>query len=265
MTATRATAVTVAAALVAVAATGCASDPASDDSVDSVAEAVDVSVADVAGGAPIEAGVPTAADRNGAVAAALDVRADGCGPRVGFGSGSVIGDGLAVTAAHVVAGATDVEVIDTDGERAGASVVHFDPDLDLALLRLDEAVGDPIALRADEVVAGEPGVVALPRWTADELDLDVVDVVVTRTVNISTTDIYRLDHVDRAGFEIDGGIGPGDSGALVVAPGGGVGVVWARSRIADQRAWVVDLPAVVLDPARRNALVDPVDTGDCIR
>ena len=39
-----------------------------------------------------------------AVLAAVDVRANGCGPNVDLGAGSLIDEGLVVTVAHVVAG-----------------------------------------------------------------------------------------------------------------------------------------------------------------
>jgi S1-C subfamily serine protease len=57
-----------------------------------------------------------------------------CG-RVQDGSGSVVGDDLVLTNAHVVAGSDDLEVeTSADGSRHDAVVVAFDPARDLALL-----------------------------------------------------------------------------------------------------------------------------------
>jgi S1-C subfamily serine protease len=54
------------------------------------------------------------------------------------GSGFVLdGDGLIVTNAHVVAGATDVKVTFSDRHTVAARPVGKDPDTDLALLRVD--------------------------------------------------------------------------------------------------------------------------------
>ena len=204
--------------------------------------------------------------RSDAVAASIDVRADGCGARVGFGSGAMFDDDLALTAAHVVAGAGDVEVIDTEGRRSTATVVAFDPDLDLAVLRTHDAVGHPIDLRSVDARAGERGVAALPRWIGDDLTLRVADIEVVRTVNISTTDIYLDDEVDRPGFEVAATIDPGDSGALVVLPGGGAGLIWARTLDDTTSAWAVDLPAELTgDPDDRPDWTTPADTGDCTR
>ena len=100
------------------------------------------------GSKPASSTVAWTLDKAAAVAAAIDVRANGCGPRIGFGSGTVINGGDIVTAAHVVAGSTSVEVIDGNGARAPAKVVLFDPDLDLAVLRPADALGTPLTIRS---------------------------------------------------------------------------------------------------------------------
>lgn len=203
-------------------------------------------------------------DRAGAIAAAIDVRTDGCGPRVGFGTGSVIDSGDIVTAAHVVAGTTSVEVIDVDGVRSGATVIVFDPDLDFAVLRPATPVGTPLAMRRTDATAGEAGIVVLPRLTDDVVETDVATVIVIRVANIKTTDIHLEHDVVRQGYEIEGSIDPGDSGSMVVLPGGGAGIVWARSNRNARRAWAIDLPADVLDGSALGDDPPPVDLGDCV-
>lgn len=200
-------------------------------------------------------------DRHAAADATFRVRADGCGPRSELGTGTLIDGGLVVTAAHVVAGADRVDVVAADGEQVGADVVGFDPDLDLALLRPLTGPGDPATLRAVPAGEDERGVVAV--FAADE-SVELIDVTVVRTVTIATTDIYRDRDVDRAGFEIDAPIDPGDSGAMVYLPGGGAGIVWARSSLRDGRAWAIDLPSPLLREADRQRLTDVVDTGPCL-
>ena len=93
---------------------------------------------------------------------------------------------------------------------------------------------------------------------------DVADVTVVREAVIRTTDIYREDPVRRDGFEVEASVDPGDSGAMVVLPGGGAGIVWARSNVNEHRAWAIDLPTDVLDGTAAT-LTAPVDLGPCVR
>lgn len=202
-------------------------------------------------------------DRDAAVASAIDVRASGCGPRVRFGTGTRIADELIVTAAHVVAGAGEVKVVDSSGATTTAEVVFFDPDLDIAALRPSNSVGTPIELRRELARAGESGIIVLARLVAGVLEIEIVDVRILRRVNIRTTDIYLDNDVERDGFEVAAQIKSGDSGALVHLPGGGVGIIWARSTANADRAWAVNIPDLLLDPTTRGALVHPVDNGAC--
>jgi hypothetical protein len=203
-------------------------------------------------------------DTPAAVAAAIDVRANGCGPRISFGTGTVINGGDIVTAAHVVAGSTSVEVIDGNGARAAAAVVLFDPDLDLAVLRPASAVGAPLTIRSMEARENEVGVLVRIRELDGVMEIEQIDVRVIREANIATTDIYLDRKVVRDGFEIDSSVDTGDSGAMVVLPGGGAGVVWARSNRVDGHAWAIDLPAGVIDGTALTAELAPVDVGQCV-
>jgi S1-C subfamily serine protease len=200
-----------------------------------------------------------------ALPAAIGVRADGCSPTEGIGSGSMIDTDLAVTAAHVVAGATEVRVVDTAGETHAADVVMFDPALDLAVLRTTRPIGTPLRI-GEAPEAGDSAAVATFRGADGERALVGSRVTVVRPVNIDTTDIYLDQNVTRAGFEVTADIEPGDSGTVVVVPGGvAVGVIWARSTQRGDRAWAIDLPVELGDAAHRASLTDPVDLGPCAR
>jgi S1-C subfamily serine protease len=60
--------------------------------------------------------------------------------RGGIGSGVVISpDGLTLTNAHVVQGAREIRLSDTEGRTTEARLLGIDPDTDLALLRADAA------------------------------------------------------------------------------------------------------------------------------
>jgi S1-C subfamily serine protease len=204
------------------------------------------------------------ADTGTIIASTMRVRADGCGPRTELGTATAIGDGVVVTAAHVLAGSDQVALVDAAGQAIPVEVVLFDPDLDVAALR---ATADAPAhtltsapLRVERGAAGETGVLAL---VASDGTIDVHDVVVMQRVTIRTTDITRERDVERPGLRIDAAIEPGDSGAMVHLAGGGAGIVWSRSTTTAAQAWTADLPAELVDATRRRALTSPVDTGPC--
>jgi S1-C subfamily serine protease len=199
-------------------------------------------------------------DNDALAEATVRVRADGCGPRIELGTGTSIGDGLVVTAAHVVAGADQVEIVDQVGDSTVAEVVWFDPALDVAALRAATSPEPPAPLRSDPASVGETGVIAI---LADDGSIELVDVEVVQRVTILTTDIYRDEQVQRTGLRVTASIEPGDSGAMVHLEGGGVGIVWSRSTERSDQAWTVDLPDELLSSATRSRLTAPVGTGQC--
>jgi S1-C subfamily serine protease len=195
------------------------------------------------------------------VASTVRVRAEGCGPRTELGTGTSIVDGLVVTAAHVVAGADRLEIVEGSGTTIAAEVVWFDPDLDVAALRPSTDIASSALLRDEVGQQGEGGVVAL---ISTDGSAEPVAVEVLRRVVIRTTDIYREQPVERPGLSVAVSVEPGDSGAMVHLPGGGVGIVWSRSTDTPDRVWTVDLPFELLDASTRRGLVDSVDVGPCL-
>lgn len=166
-------------------------------------------------------------------AAVVGVRATGCGIR--SGTGTFVDDDLVLTAAHTVAGATDVSVL-RDGTAQPAELVAFDAALDLAVLRADGPPGRPLPrTTANDVGRGTAATV----WAYRDGTAVRVPVTVVRPVTVRTTDIHHEGRHDRPGLELAGPIEPGDSGAPVVVAGQVVGVVWSRSVEVDGRAWAV--------------------------
>lgn len=196
--------------------------------------------------------------------AVVAVQADGCGPTTSFGSGGVVDtDGLVLTSAHVVAGATRIEVV--AGATSGvARVVAFDPRNDIAYLSVEwtglPPAGIPIAdLRPS---AGDTGTA----WVIRDGAPVAVPVAVERRIRIRTDDIYRDRETLRPGLELDADIRPGDSGGLVVVDGAVVGVVWARSRRDDRRSYAIDAvagTATVAAQLRTGELGDGIDPSRC--
>ena len=254
----------VIAVVVAVIAAGCSGDTSDSDASAEVVPPSDAAPTDAAP-TTVEPAFPDTADASAAAAA---IRADGCGPRLSFGAGSFVDPRHVVTAAHVVAGADTIEVVLAGGQRDEGEVVLFDPDLDVALIRTASVRGDPVALRDTTAMEDEDGVVAFvldgPTPGGGDGQVELVGVDVVRPATVRTTDIYRDRDVTRPGFEIEGLIDVGDSGGVVVLPGGAVGVVWARSTEQEGHAWAVDLPPAVHDAAAGAPPEAAVDTGPCV-
>jgi uncharacterized membrane protein required for colicin V production len=220
------------------------------------------------GGAPPAAppvGGPSqdAADRIAASARASVVRVEAvaCG-RLLSGTGWAIGPHHYVTNAHVVAGATSVE-LSRDGrfDRYDAVVVAFDPRLDLALLYAPDLPSAPLALADDRPARGDPAA-ALGHTGGG--GLRVIPAVVSRTMTALGRDIYGRGGVTRDVVEVRAGVSPGDSGGpLVLADGTVGGVTFSESREDTAIGYAVapDAVAEAVDPAL--GAVDDVDVGPC--
>jgi S1-C subfamily serine protease len=186
----------------------------------------------------------------------------GCSTGEAHGSGIVVAPGLVLTAAHVVKGADEIDV--TNGARSTtASVVAFDPDMDLAYVRLDDDLpGSTIELADSAVERGERGVAYVFR----DGHVVALPVVVRRPVRIKTEDIYIEGDTNRPGFELDADIGAGDSGGPVLVDGKVVGVLWARSSKYEHRAYAIDPVAaggLVREQLRAGAIDDSIDLARC--
>jgi S1-C subfamily serine protease len=89
-------------------------------------------------------------DRVGPAVVRLAVQSGPNPSRGGTGSGVVVApDGLILTNSHVAGSAARIEVTTADGQDLHARLVGDDPDTDLALIRIDEAVTLPAALLGD--------------------------------------------------------------------------------------------------------------------
>ena len=185
----------------------------------------------------------------------------GCSTGQAHGSGIVVAPGLVLTAAHVVKGAKAIDV--TNGARGtSASIVAFDPDMDLAYVRLDDDLGRVSEVSDGTVARGEHGVAYVFR----DGHPTTIPVTVRRPINIRTEDVYIEGETNRPGFELDADIQSGDSGGPVVVDGEIIGVLWARSSKYDGRAYAIDpvlAGARVRQQLRTGVIDSSIDLARC--
>lgn len=201
------------------------------------------------------------------VRAGVGVRASGCSLVDQLGSGITVGDSVTVvTAAHTVAGAREISVETFDGRRIATSLLAFDPERDLAVLRATEPIGPGagVGLGLADVSLGDASVVV---WDRDA-GVSAAEVEVSRRLAITIEDIYVEERVRRSGLELVGEIVVGDSGAGVVDRDGNViGIVYAASRDRDLVGFAVDrneIDAVLAAAESNEADGAEVDPGRCI-
>lgn len=207
---------------------------------------------------PGEVALP-AAVRDRVAASTVKVTGTACG-RILSGSGFSPGADIIVTNAHVVAGVDRPSVTRTDGRRISATVVVFDPNRDLAVLRAPGLGQDPLPV-ADAGVGDEGAVFGHPRG---QDALAIIPARVETKVNAQGLDLYGDRQIRRQILILASALEPGDSGgALVDTAGRVVGVAFAVApdRPATSYALASDELRTVLAVPRGGE----VDTGPCVR
>jgi len=148
-------------------------------------------------------------------------------PQVGLGSGVIVtSEGYLLTNNHVVAGASDIEVLLSDGREARAELVGTDPETDLAVLRI-RLPGLPVIRlgRAETLQVGDV-VLAIgnPFNVGQTVTSGIVSALGRSQLGINTFENF---------IQTDAAINPGNSGgALVDAEGQLVGIntaIFSRS------------------------------------
>ena len=177
------------------------------------------------------------------------------------GSAFVVADGYVVTNAHVVAGVSEPLVQAPGAGSEPATTVLFDPDLDLALLLVEETSGPPLPLATEAVERGAAGaVLGYPGGGP----LDAHRAAVLRTFEAVGRDIYGHGDVERSVLELQAGIRPGNSGGPFVLSDGRVGgVVFAASTGDDDVGYAIAVSELdeALDAIGTTL---EVDTGPCL-
>lgn len=209
---------------------------------------------------------PSSADIKAALESAgrstVRIESVGCGGQL-TGSGFVADENIIVTNAHVIAGIDQPTVVDING-RHRAQTIYFDPDMDIAILRVDgNLAGPPLNLANQEFSRGTTGVtLGYPVGGP----LKAVPAGVLSAVDARGLNIYGQKTVMRSIYILQTEVIRGNSGGPVVLTDGTViGVIFARSDSDDNVGYAVRSSEVI--PALQRAVQrnQAVDTGFCVR
>ena len=180
------------------------------------------------------------------------------------GSGVVVAEGYVVTNAHVVAGARSrgIRVTGIAGQ-VDASVVLFDPELDVAVLRAPDLQAVPLRFARDAPTRGAVGAaLGYPGGGS----LTVVPAAVTGAYAATGRDIYDEATVTRQVLELRAQIDRGDSGGPFVLRDGTVGgLIFAEARSDPDVGYALSPTAVATRITPALGRTGTVDTGECLR
>ncbi len=178
------------------------------------------------------------------------------------GSGFVISSDHILTNAHVVAGATQQQQITTpDGRTLPATVVFYDPQVDVAVLyvpRLDLA---PLHF-AGQANPGDNAAVA--GYPLDAPSLHVVPARIGGIQNAQGPNIYQTSTVTRQIYEIRAVVESGNSGGPLLSSDGTVnGVVFAAAVGVNDTGFALTAAQVAADAQMGASATAAVSTGEC--
>lgn len=175
------------------------------------------------------------------------------------GSGFVFAPQRVMTNAHVVAGVSSPRV-EIDGHSYDATVVLFDPSVDIAVLYVPKLTAKPLVLDqggkadASAVVLGYP----------ENGPFDAEPARIRSEERLRGPDIYGDTTVTRRAFSIWASVRPGNSGGPLLSPKGTVyGVVFAASVEDNRTGYVLTAGQVSADADAGAKATGEVSTGSC--
>ena len=214
---------------------------------------------------PVPAPDPAVLNSSGYLAArSRVVKVEGTAPscdRSIEGSGFVYAPDHVLTNAHVVAGVTQGPVVSTvDGATFRASVVFYDPQVDVAVLYVPGLDLTPLRFAgpapdgAGAVVAGYP----------HDHPFTAVAARVGGVQSAVGSDIYETGQVTRQIYEIKAVVEPGNSGGPLLSPSGTVyGVVFAAAVGVPETGFALTAAEVASDANAGAGQTVPVSTQGC--
>jgi S1-C subfamily serine protease len=173
----------------------------------------------------------------------LKVLATGC-PDTHQGTGFFVTPQLVVTNAHVVAGATSVNV-----GGVPAKVALFDPTNDLAILRVATNASPMKFVPSVPSSGAKAEVIGFPLDGRRTISPSIINGEITA----ESRDIYDKQTFARTVLVVYSNIEPGNSGSPVLVHGDVAGVVFSKSLTESETAYAIPAPTVERDLARTPA------------
>jgi S1-C subfamily serine protease len=205
--------------------------------------------------APPDPAIASDPDVDRASSSVVRVLGTACGLGV-EGSGWVAAPDLVVTNAHVVAGEDDTTVTTVDGASLDAVPVHYDPDNDLALLRIDASI-PALEIAHDPQRGAEGAVLGYP----ENGPYAVSAARLGDTSTVVSEDSYGNGPINRSIAFLRGSVRSGNSGGpLVDSRGRVMATVFAATTSGPPGGFAV--PNQVVNSVLTETQA-PVDTGAC--
>ncbi|MGB8651696.1 MAG: MarP family serine protease [Mycobacteriales bacterium] len=184
--------------------------------------------------------------------------ASSCSKRI-EGSGFLFAPERVMTNAHVVAGVSKPHV-EVGGEQLSATVVVYDPDRDIAVLRVPGLRQAPLSFAGRARTGDSAIVIGYPQdgpFRADSARI-------RGTQDARGPDIYQRKTVVREIYALRARVRPGNSGGPLVATDGRVyGVVFAAAADDPQTGYALTADEVRPDVERGRAATSRVSTQGC--
>jgi uncharacterized membrane protein required for colicin V production len=175
------------------------------------------------------------------------------------GTSFVVEPGLVITDAHVVAGEPDLRV-DTPNGAVRATLALFDPELDVAVLRVPHLSLAPIALENATVHRGTAAaVVGYPENGPKTIE----PAGVAGSFTAEGRDIYGSNLVERAIYAVTASVRPGNSGSPLLVGGEAIGMVFSRSLSQSDTGYALRASGLETDVSRAIAAHGTVGAGAC--
>jgi S1-C subfamily serine protease len=192
-------------------------------------------------------------------ASTVQVIARGCG-REQLGTGFFVSSHVVVTNAHVVAGGETVSVQQAS-ESFRATLVLYDPEQDVALLRVPSATRQALRLASATPPRGTRAA-ALGHPLGGPLT--IIPAVVTTSFDARGPDIYDRTLVSRTIVEVRAQVRRGDSGGpLMTGMGVAGGIVFGASRVDPGVGYAISAASVATELRDGEGRTAAVGSGAC--